>query len=53
MLPEFARGVIVDGEYPYIDIVLPPNHTRTLTLRQLGTAHTFFWSIHELALFER
>jgi hypothetical protein len=53
VLPEFARGVIVNGDYPHIDIALSPNQTRTLTLRQLGAAHTFFWSIHEMAVFER
>ena len=53
VLPEFARGVMTDGDYPYIDILLPPNQTTTLTLRQLGSNRTFFWSIHELEVFER
>ena len=53
VLPQFARGLLNDAEYPYIDIVLPPNRTRVLHLRQLGTTHGFFWSIHELQLLER
>ena len=35
-----------------IDIVLPTNETKTLRLTQRGSAHTFYWSIHELQLFE-
>jgi hypothetical protein len=52
VLPQLARGIIADGDYPLIDIVLPVNETKTLRLSQLGKAHTFFWSIHELQLFE-
>ena len=53
VLPQFARGLIADGEYPFVDIVLPPNRARTLRLRQLGSTPTFFWSLHELRLLER
>ena len=53
VLPMLARGVIADGEYPVIEIVLPLNHARSLRLRQLATTRTFFWSIHELQLLER
>ena len=53
VLPLLARGVIADGEHPFIEIVLPPNHARALRLRQLGTTRRFFWSIHELLLLER
>jgi hypothetical protein len=52
VLPQFAHGVLIDGEYPYLDIVLPPNRATRLRLSQRGTAHTFFWSIHELQLLE-
>lgn len=52
VLPNLARGILSDGEYPWIEIVLPPDMTRTLRLRQIGSAHTFFWSIHEVALLE-
>jgi hypothetical protein len=52
-LPSFARGLVADGTHPFIDIVLPDNRARTVRLRQLGTTHSFFWSIHELRLLER
>lgn len=53
VLPQFARGLVASPDYPWIEIVLPPNRARTLRLRQLGSARTFFWSIHELAVYER
>jgi hypothetical protein len=53
VLPELARGIIADGDYPFIDIVLRANETKTLRFSQRGSAHTFFWSIHELQLFEQ
>ena len=52
VLPQLARGVIADGEHPFIEIVLTSNQARALRLRQLGTTRTFFWSIHELQLLE-
>jgi hypothetical protein len=52
VLPHLARGIIADGDYPFIDIVLPPNSARGLRLSQRGTTQTFFWSIHELQLLE-
>jgi hypothetical protein len=52
LLPQLAAGLIANGEYPFIDIVLPVNQARALRLRQLGTTRTFFWSIHELQLLE-
>jgi hypothetical protein len=36
-----ARGIIADGDYPFIDIVLPANQTKTLQLSQRKNAHTF------------
>lgn len=53
VLPMLARGIVADGEYPFVDIVLPANWARALRLRQLGAANRFFWSIHELRLLER
>jgi hypothetical protein len=52
VLPHLARGILADGEYPWVEIVLPANSADTLRLRQLGSVHTFFWSIHELQLLE-
>ena len=53
VLPQLAAGIVRDGEHPWIDIVLPANRSRSIRLRQVGAAHTFFWSIHELQLRER
>jgi hypothetical protein len=53
VLPQLAAGIVRDGDYPWIDIVLPANRSRSVRLRQVGAAHTFFWSIHELQLRER
>lgn len=53
VLPMFARGIIGGAEYPFIEIALPENRASALRLRQLGTTHLFFWSIHELRLRER
>ena len=53
VLPQLAQGIVADADYPFIDIVLPPNRTRTLRIRQLRETRLFFWSIHELQLLER
>jgi hypothetical protein len=53
ILPHMARAIVVDGEYPFIEIVLPANAARALRIRQVGATHLFFWSIHELQLLER
>jgi hypothetical protein len=53
VLAAFGHGLIANGNYPFIDIELPPNHARTVTLRQLGSTRTFFWSIHELEVWEQ
>jgi len=53
VLPQFARGFLVDHAYPIIDVVLPPNRARVIRLRQTGATDELFWSIHELELLER
>jgi hypothetical protein len=53
VLPQFARGFLVDHAYPVIDVVLPPNRARVIRLRQGGVTNELFWSIHELELLER
>jgi len=52
VLPQFARGLVVDPVAPVIAVALPPNRARALRLRQLGTTRRFFWSVHELELRE-
>lgn len=53
VLTEFVEGLIANGEHPFIDIALPANSARALQLHQLGQTNRFFWSIHELELWER
>ena len=49
----FMRAVIADGAYPAIDLTLPPHEAVALVIRQRGVTRTWFWSVHELALWER
>ena len=53
VLTQFVQGLLANGAYPYIDIALPPNRARALKLQQLSQTNRFFWSIHELELWER
>ena len=53
VVPQLLQGIIRQGAYPPIDIDLPPNRTIELRLRQTGTTRSFYWSIHELQLWER
>jgi hypothetical protein len=53
VLTQFVQGLLADGNYPYIDIAVAPNRARALTLQQLSQTNRFFWSIHELELWER
>jgi len=53
VLTQFVQGLLADGNYPYIDIAVAPNRVRALTLQQLSQTNRFFWSIHELELWER
>ena len=53
VLPRFGPAIVADGQYPWIEIPLPPNRVHGIRLRQLATTHRFFWSIHELQLYER
>lgn len=53
VLPQFARGLLANPRWPGIDVIVPSNQSRTIRLRQLGTTHSFYWSIHELQVWER
>jgi hypothetical protein len=53
VLTQFTLGLLANGAYPYIDVALPANNGRVVKLRQLAQTHRFFWSIHELELWER
>ena len=52
-LVAFGRALAAGGPYPWITIELPRNSTRTLTIRQTGRTRRWFWSVHELAVWER
>jgi F5/8 type C domain len=52
VLPQFARGLIVNPDAPVIAVTLTPNRAHAVRLRQVGTTHRFFWSVHELELRE-
>ncbi len=52
-LTELLQGLVRDGSYPTIDIALPPNRTRLLRIRQTGQTRSFYWSVHELDVWER
>jgi hypothetical protein len=53
VLPQLALSVIREPRTPGIDIVLPPNETRVLRLRTVGTTHRWYWSVHELRVWQR
>jgi hypothetical protein len=53
MLVPFGRALAKGGPQPTIVISLPANRTRTLTIRQTGRTRRWFWSVHELAVWER
>jgi hypothetical protein len=49
----YGRTLAQNGQQPTLVIRLPANHSRTLTIRQTGHTRRWFWSIHELGIFER
>ena len=53
MIVPYARALASGGPLPAIALSLPPNRTTTLTIRQTGRTRRWFWSVHELAVFER
>jgi hypothetical protein len=52
-LPKFFLGLVDDPEHVPIDIALPQNESLKLRLRQRGVSSTWYWSIHEMRLWER
>ena len=53
MLVPYGRTLAQGGSHPRLLVHLPANRTRTLTIRQTGRARRWFWSVHELSIFER
>ena len=50
---QLAHGLIAEPRRGPIDIPLPPNAGAHLRIRQAGQTRIWFWSIDELAFFER
>ncbi len=46
-------GLVRNGGYPSIDIEIPPTATTALRLRQRGHTRRWFWSVHEIEVWER
>ena len=53
MLVPYGRALAQGGPRPALTIDLPPNRSRTLTIRQVGRTRRWFWAIHELGIYER
>jgi hypothetical protein len=53
MLVPFGLALANGGPLPAIVITLPANRTRTLTIKQTGRTRRWFWSVHELGVWER
>lgn len=51
--PELVAGLVGNAAYPRTDVMLPPNRTTTLTVREVAPYYGWWWSIHELGLRER
>jgi len=52
-LGAMMKGLLRSPKRASIEIALRPNHTASLVLRQTGQTRVWFWSIHELRLWER
>jgi hypothetical protein len=53
MLVPYGRTLAQGQPQPSLVVNLPANRTRTLTIKQIGHTRRWFWSIHELGIFER
>ncbi len=53
MIVPYGQALAKGGSMPAIVVGLPPNRTQTLMIRQTGQSHRWFWSVHELGLWER
>lgn len=51
--PRLLLGGVHSAYHAPIDVALAPNRSRVIRLRQTGRTPTFYWSIHELQLWER
>jgi hypothetical protein len=53
VLAELARGLLADGESPWMEIALEvPGPSKSILLRQRGTTRSWYWSVHEIQVME-
>jgi hypothetical protein len=52
VLTRLITSLAVDERRAPIDLDFAPNRTSTLRVRQIGQTHLWFWSVHELTLWE-
>jgi hypothetical protein len=53
ILPVFLQGLVADPFRGPVVVDLGPNQSKALRLRQVGETRSWFWSIHELTVYER
>jgi hypothetical protein len=53
VLTQFLRGLLADERRPWVDVVLPPNDSLALRLRQTGRTRSWYWAAQEIELLER
>ena len=46
-------GALPVDDFSFLDFPLPPNSSRLIRMRQTGSTPAFYWSFHELDLWER
>jgi hypothetical protein len=51
--PRLLLSLVEQLDYAHLDVPLPTNKSQTLRLRQTRSDPVFYWSIHELHLWER
>ncbi len=53
IVPEIVEGIANAAGHAPAVVDLPPNTTRVLWIRQLGSTRTWYWGINEFALYRR
>ena len=54
VLAELAKGLLSDGDYPWIDVPAPTASPATaILLKQTGAAKNWYWSVHEIQVMAR
>ena len=53
VLPQLLWALVRNDDRIPIDIIFPDNDTSVLRIRQIDQTILWYWSIHELSLWER